>query len=87
MLFQPGKIVQGLGIGLVQTLALGFVLNKKRSLPKQIDESILVVKLFDGFLKGGNAAAGNAEHIEKLIPKGFRLGVFAALFRPFLGKP
>ena len=47
---------------------------------------LLTTILFTNHLKAGKGAAANAEHVEKLIPKSFGLGLLASFLRPFAGK-
>ena len=84
VLFEPGKVVEGLFLGACQVAAGALLLHQEDALPEQIDEPALVAKLLDRLLETGDAAAGNAEYLEELVVEGLALAALVVGVLPFL---
>jgi hypothetical protein len=52
-------------------------IDQQLAAPEEIDKTVLALEIADGLLEGGDRAALDAENVEKLIAKGFRLSAFA----------
>ena len=86
VLLEAGKVVERLFLGACQVAAGALLLDKEHALPEQVDEAALVAQLLDGFLETGDAAAGDAEYLEKLVVEGLALAAFVMGVLPFLGE-
>src|SRR5450759_3637927 len=86
MLLEAGKVVKGLFLGAREIPASILLLDEEHALPEQVDESSFCTKLLDGFLEAGDAPAGDAENLEKLIVEGLAFATFVMGILPFLGK-
>src|ERR1035437_4628255 len=86
MLLEAWKVVEGLFLGARQIPAGALLLDEEHTLPEQVDESSFGTKLLDGFLEAGDAPAGDAENLEKLIVEGLAFATFVMGILPFLGK-
>jgi len=81
-----GEVIEGLGVGAVEIFAARFVLDEERTFPEEVDVTLLVAELFDGFFKAGDALAVDAEDVEEFGPEGFGFGVFGGLKLPAFGE-
>jgi hypothetical protein len=63
------EMVFGLLESAVQILTACFVLNKKLTLPKEINKPAMPIRLFDWLLEGRDATTRNTEHRKECIPK------------------
>ena len=86
MLLKAGKVVQGLFLGAREIPAGTLLLDEEHAFPEQVDEASLVTKFLDGFLEAGDAAARDAENLEKLVVEGLAFPTFVVGMVPFLGK-
>ena len=86
VLFESGKIVEGLLLGTSKVPARALLLHEQHTLPKQVDEAALVAEPIDRLLEAGDAAAGDAEHLEEFVVKGLALTPLVAGVLPFFGK-
>src|SRR5690606_35427663 len=81
---QAVEVVAGLGVGAVQVLAAGLVLDQQHTLPEQVNVAILAINLLDPLLEAGDALAADAEDVEELVPEGLGLGILRGHIGPFL---
>lgn len=81
---QAVEVVAGLGVGAVQVLAAGLVLDQQHTLPEQVNVAILAIELLDPLLEAGDALAADAEDVEELVPEGLGLGILRGHIGPFL---
>ena len=80
------EVVFGLLEGAVEVSATGFVLDEEFAFPEEIDEAAVAVGFGDGGLKGGDAAAGDAEDVEEGVPEGLGFGVLGGVVFPLAGE-
>src|SRR5690606_38511520 len=80
---QAVEVVAGLGVGAVQVLAAGLVLDQQHALPEQVDVAVLAIELLDPLLETGDALAADAEDLEELVPEGLGLGILRGHVGPF----
>src|SRR5258708_14455061 len=84
-IFDAWEILKRLLLGLCQVAAGAFLLDKKRSLPEQIDEAgCFRACALDRLFEGRNLAALNAEQFEKVVVESLRLALFVAGVFPIL---
>ncbi len=62
------------------------MLYQQDALPEEVNVSAVAVVFLYWALENRDATAMNAEHIEKLVPKGFGFRMFVLLIRPFFCK-
>ena len=74
---EVGDVADGLGVGAVEVLAAGFVFADESARPEDVDAVGGAGEGLDGFLEGGDGAAGLAEDLEELVPEGLGFGAFA----------
>src|ERR1035437_2871410 len=86
MLLEAGKVVEGLFLGAGEIPASTLLLDEEHALPEQVDESSFGTKLLDGFFEAGDAPAGDAESLEKLVVESLAFPTFVMGILPFLGK-
>lgn len=84
-IFDAGEITERLLPGFCQVAAGAFLLDKKGSLPKQIDEAgCFRPCALDRFFEGRNLAALNAEQFEKIVVESLGLALFVTSVFPIL---
>jgi hypothetical protein len=68
---------EGLGLGGVEGMAGGFVLDEELAGPEEVDEADGAGETLYGLLKGRDHAAGDAEDVEEFVPEGLLVGLLA----------
>ena len=69
-------VFHALGVGFVEVLACGFLLNEQAAGPKEVDFPPGAGKFFHGLLEGGDGAAFDAEDAEKVVPERLAVAAF-----------
>ena len=76
-------VSQGLGVGLVEISAAGFVFGDQSAGPEQVDEVVMAAQGAHGRFKAGHGAPADAEEVEKFVPESLGLGALAGDIGPF----
>ncbi len=75
-----------MGVRLAKVLSATLMLGQQHALPEEVDKSVVATQVLDRLLETGQMSASQPEYAEELVPEGLRLGLFARLAGPFLGK-
>lgn len=81
------KVAKGLGFGLAQILAKGFVLDQHNARPEQVNQAVCAGDPFDRHLKAGDGPAGDAKDLKELVPERPLFRALAFGTRPVPRKP
>ena len=79
-------VTDGLGVGLGEVLAAGFVFGDERARPEEVNEFILALEVFDGLLKSRDEFPGTTENGEEFVPECLGVRTFARGVLPLLGE-
>ena len=71
---ETADVFHALGVGFIEILSGGFVLDEDAGRPEKIDLAPSSREFPHGLFEGGDGAALDAEDVEELVPKSLALG-------------
>ena len=83
MFFEPGKVIEGLGLSSLETATCAFLFYKENALPEKIEEAALLTEKSDGLFKTCDTATRYAKDFKEFIVESLTLASFVVPVFPF----